>query len=176
MNSPFVPGLVAPATSLLVSRDNVPIPPQQVVRRLEQLSPRLKIEWCAGAHRPYWGLKVRWPQGDPRWERVQTGEIPAAMAFDLDQMFPSDCAGEDMAAYVESRWGDRNLRSKADAAEEADRIVNDAIKRRSDFMDSATHRVAVQSDERFARETKHDREVRAGVEKAHPMVRGGLAE
>lgn len=159
---------------VLVSTRGVPLPPQAVVDRLRQLSHRLSVRWVAGAWSPYWGLFEAWGPEDPRWDRVRVGELDPARAEDLVQMFPRDCAASDMAAFVESRWGDRNRLTAGQAASEAERIATRSLARQDAVLDAAVARVHQQGVEQFERETPHDRRVRAGVEDAHPMVPGGL--
>lgn len=153
----------------LVTAAGEPIPPQSVVQRLKERCPRLSIHWVGGQVRS-WALKQRWAQGDPRWEMVQTGRIRKEDALDFLQLFPADCQGEDMAAFAEKYYGERNMLSKADAAKEAGRIVDSQIAADRSVMESNVGKVHEQSIERFERESRHDLRVRAGAEKAHPMI------
>lgn len=146
-----------------------------MVVRLAAISPRLKIEWITGALRPYWGLKVRWADGDPRWEHVRAGRMAEAQAFDLEQMFPPDCSALDMAAYVEQRWGEQHRTTGAEAAREAERIASDTARAQQAQKADNIDRVVESSTERSARESSHAKRVRAGAESAHPMVPGGLS-
>ncbi len=161
-----------PLPGVLVTPGGVPIPPPSVVRRLAEISPRLSVEWIAGAWKPYWGLKIRWAQGDPRWEWVQTKRIPESAAFDLEQMFPDDCTTEDMVAYVEQRWGDRAHSSNASA--EAESAVIASHLQTTAAREEQIQATVTKGQERYLSESDHARRVRAGVESAHPMVPGGL--
>lgn len=153
----------------LVTAAGDPIPPQSVVQRLKERCPRLSIHWVGGQVKS-WALKQRWAQGDPRWEHVQTGRIRREDALDFLQLFPADCSGEDMAAFAERYYGERNMLSKADAAKEASRIVDDQIARDQRQMEANVAQAHERSMERHERESGHDLRVRAGVEKAHPMI------
>lgn len=150
--------------------------PQYLKERMAQLSDRISIEWIAGAHKPYFGLKVRWRNGDPRWEQVRNGSFPARQAFDLEKMFPSDCSMQEMAAYVEAHWGDRNAITGADAAKEAERIVTESMVRQQQAQAAQVDQTVERGQRQFFDDTDHQRRVRAGAETAHPMVSGGLTK
>jgi hypothetical protein len=164
--------ILSGARPALVTAAGEPIPPQSVIRRLQEISPRLSLVWVGGGHVRYWGLRERWRNGDPRWEHVQTGKIPFEKAYDVVMTFPPDCQGDDMAAFVEQHYGERNMLSKADASKEADRIVNAQIAADAKVREGHIERAHTESVERFERETRHALRVRAGAEKAHPMVPG----
>lgn len=161
-----------PSSGVLVTPGGVPIAPASVTRRLAAISPRLSIAWMTGAHRPYWALFARWPDGDPRWEQVRQGQYPAALARDIEQMFPEDCGTEDMVAYVEQRWGDRARASNASS--DADRIVTDSLVAQAAVREGLIEETLDRAAQHFADESEHLRNVRAGAESAHPMVSGGL--
>lgn len=163
-----------PAPGVLVTPGGVPIVPDYLKQRMAALSDRISIEWIAGVHKPYFGLKVRWRNGDPRWEHVREGRMPASAAFDLEKMFPSDCPMSDIAAYVEAHWGDRNAMTAADAAKEADRIVTEAVVRQQQAKNAQVDTLVERGTQQHLSESDHLRRVRAGAESAHPMVSGGL--
>ena len=126
----------------------------------------------AGAHRPYWALFARWPDGDPRWEQVRTGLYPAHLARDIEQMFPENCGTEEMAAYVEQRWGDRARSENASA--DAERIVRETVAAQDGVRDGLIRQTVDNATQHHEDESEHLRNVRAGAESAHPMVSGGL--
>ncbi len=141
-----------------------------VVDRLRQLDERLSIEWVEGAWgSSYFGLFERWRQGDPRWERVQNGEIPEKKARDLIQMFPRHCPAPEMAAFVEQRWGARAI---GNPVEEAERVVASAQRRLAEAKEAAIDKAVDTSMNRFNSETAHDRRLRGGNDSANPMVSG----
>lgn len=163
----LIPGI---SPRLVDGLRGTPIPPQSVVRRLQEISPRLSLVWVGGGHVQYWGLRETWRQGDPRWEQVQTGKIAPDLAYDVAQVFPPECSGEDMAAFVERYYGERNMLPRAEAAKEAERIATKQMQSDASVREGHIQRVHEESLERHARESKHNLRVRAGVEKAHPMV------
>lgn len=135
---------------------------------------RGRVEWIAGVHQPYFGLKVRWRAGDPRWQQVNEGRTPASAASDLEKMFPRDCAMSDIAAYVRAQWGDRNAMTRADAAKAADAIVDASVAAQMHARESQVDALVERGTQQHLDESSHLRRVRAGAESAHPMVSGGL--
>lgn len=176
--SHFVPSLTPPPQMLgggasLITAQGHPIPPQEVVQRLKQLSDRLSIEWVDGAWgAAYFGLFQRWGPEDPRWAQVQSGQVPEHQARDLVQMFPRECSAHDMAAYVENRWGDRNRAN--DPVKAAEYAVEQAQRRLDAAKALLVDKVVNKSVTESLKTDSHDRLVRAGAERAHPMVAGGL--
>lgn len=159
-------------SGVLVTSEGTPIVPDWLQRDVyAATSGRGKVEWIGGAFMAYYGLKVRWRGDDPRRERVRTGEVPEAAAFDLDQVFPRDCSLEDIASYVRNNWGDRAAMSASDAAQYAE----SAVKRQQATQSAHIDRFTEDSTERSNHESLHAKRVRAGAESAHPMVSGGLS-
>lgn len=155
--------------SMLVTPLGHPVPPQNVVERLRQISSRYSIEWLPGA----WGtacfaLFEKWAERDERWEQVQRGAVDPARARDIMCTFPPDCGANDMAAWVESKFGKR----VADPYAEADRMIAEALKMRQAADAAAVDKVVETGTDRFLGESDHLRAVNAGVERAHPMVAG----
>lgn len=148
-----------------------PIPPSDVVKALAAISPRLKIEWVGGAYGAcYFALKERWKEGDVRWARVQSGELPEANAFDVLTMFPREVRTGDMIAWISSKWGDRAFAK--DPRAEAERLIEQAKKLMAEADASHVDAAVETGTRRILDENDHLRLVRAGVERAHPMVHG----
>lgn len=167
----FVPSAVYGGGARLVNERGEPVPPQDVVDRLKKVSPRLGLRWVPGSafgSSPYFGLTERWKDGDPRWERVRTGELAEARAYDLIQMFPLDCSVPEMAAYIEHRWGERNRSSNP--SQDAERIVDEEAHKQGRAMEDTIGAFADESLERSARTSLREKRVRAGAEAAAPMV------
>lgn len=159
---------------VLVTSDGDPVPPQSVVTRLARdYGDALRIEWVRG-WKPYFGLKKQWSSEDPRWQRVNTGELSPESAFDLEAMFPVDRTGEQMNAYLDNHYGERNRLSEADAAKEAERMAVASVEGQRKQLDANVTKTAHESNERSVRESPHEKRVRAGAEEAHPIVPGGL--
>lgn len=161
--------LVASARTELLDERGHPVPPQEVVKRLP---PGASIKWIPAAGfygTAYFALLKDWEPNDPRWRRVQSGEYPREDARDIVQMFPRECSVSDMAAYVEQRWGYRN-NSPADAAAAAEKYISEAAAIAHTTEQANIDRVVEQSNERSARESRHDLRVRAGADTPTPMV------
>ena len=166
-----------PRASVFVRPGGEIIPPDHVVRRLKAVSPRLDLRWMTGAHIPYWAVTEEWPQGDPRWAKVQSGEVPRHMAFGIAHIFQLDVSTEDMGAYIEQRWSETAHRKEGgEAAKEAIQTVMDAQKSTHATKEKNVARAAQNSLERHERESRHNLRVRAGAEEAHPMIPGGLTK
>lgn len=155
----------------LITPRGDPLPPSDVVRRLAAVSDRLAIRWVASPAYSYFGIFERWRPEDPRWESVRRGEFREHQAYDLLANFPRDVAPDEMAAWVEQRWG---ARAYGDPAKEAARMVAAHRKAKADADATQSDRAADIAIDQSKEMTPHLRRVSAGVETAHPMVRGGL--
>ena len=85
---------------MLITPRGEPIPPQEAVRRLRDIDERLSVKWVPSAAGAYWAIIETWMHGDPRWERVATGEITRDQAFDLRAMLPPDCSAEESVGEI----------------------------------------------------------------------------
>lgn len=157
-------------SGMLVTPGLTPVVPGWLQAEVtEATNGRGRIEWIGGAHIAYFGLKVRWRGEDPRRERVRSGEIPEAAAFDLDQVFPKDYSAADIASYVREHWGDRAALSPRDAEQIAEAAVQRQQATQAQHIDRFTEASVAASK----RESLYAKRVRAGAESAHPMVSGG---
>lgn len=155
----------------LISPRGDPVPPPSVIDRLREISRRLSIEWVKSAWTPpYFALFERWREGDPRWAYVQNGTVKESQARDMLMMFPPTCSADELAAYVEHRWGERGI--VADAAKEAERIARDASRRFAEHTEAGIEQAVETGTQRILDESDHTRLVRGGFERAHPMVPG----
>lgn len=167
----IAPDFVPRAAAIHSAHRGDVIPPPSVVRRLQEKSPRLGLRWMTGAHLPYWAVTQRWAGDDPRWARVQSGEVPEASAFDIAHIFTLDVTTEDMAAYIEQRWSETaHRKTGGEAVKLADQTVTAQHQRDVATQNAHIARVTQESWERHERESRHDLRVRAGVEQAHPLI------
>lgn len=151
----------------LVDPRGHPVPPAEVVKRLP---PGASIKWIpAGGFygTQYFALFTAWEPNDPRWQHVQSGAYPREDARDMVQMFPPECSPQEMAAYVEARWGRRHT---ADPGADADRIVTEMAVQQEKAQADAVEGALRRADEHSVRESRHDLRVRAGVDTPTPMV------
>lgn len=159
--------VIASAGVDLVTPLGDPVVPQDILRRVKNISPRYDIRWVNGAWgMSYFGLFEEWSERDKRWEWVQRGAHDRNKAFDLVYMFPVGCTPHEMAAYVDQRFGRRGLDPKA----EADRMVAEAAKLYQQAQDEAVDKTVDASMERHVRESKHDLAVRSGNASPTPMA------
>lgn len=128
----------------------------------------LTVEWLNGA----WGtsafvIKQRWPQGDPKWQRVQCGELNESMAFDVIARFPREMRTGDMVGWIRDKFG-----FVRDPKAEADRLMAEAQKLYAEATETQLNHAVDQGTQRILDESDHLRLVRAGAERPHPMVPG----
>lgn len=174
-NSPAQQVFAGPAgdtRATFITPHGDPIPPSELVRVVEEAGAKsgltLTVEWLNGA----WGtssfvVKQRWPQGDPKWQRVQCGECAEANAFDVIFRFPAEMRTGDMVGMVRDKFG-----YVRDPRAEAERLMAEAQRLYAQAEASAVDRAVEQGTQRILDESDHARLVRAGAERAHPMVHG----
>lgn len=104
---------------MILSADATPIPPSGVVERLQEIDSNLGLKYVNGVLGESWALTWRWPMGDKRWQRVQTGEIKPENACDVYAYLPIECSPSEAAG-----WAERNLRRFAGTSHEIDRMLD----------------------------------------------------
>lgn len=152
---------------MLITPRGEPVPPQDAVRRLKAIDERLDLRWVPSAAGPYWGIIEHYKQGDERWERVRSGELPERDAYDLRAMLPPDCSAEEAVGFVE-----RYFAPVKDAAKEAAEKVEKVVRANRAVKDAHVEKFMVEQEEKQMRTTKHELEVQLGLATAHPMVSG----
>ncbi len=78
----------------------VPIPPPEIVRRLQQVNPRLGLTWSEGWGGRTWALTMAWAENDPRRARIQAGTLSPDEAYDLLAFLPADCNVDQAYGYL----------------------------------------------------------------------------
>lgn len=159
---------VSDTSGVLVSPRGDPQPPREVVDALKARHPRYKIEWVKGA----WGmsgfyLKEEWRLDDPRRDEIRRGQRDPESAFDVVTKFPDGCPPSSMVAWIEN-----NLGFVVDPVKAAAERVERAMKELQAAQEANQVSVLETGIDRLTREDNHDREVRAGLATAHPMVPG----
>lgn len=152
---------------MLITPRGEPVPPQEAVRRLREIDERLTVRWVPSAVGAYWAIVETWPRGDARWERVQTGEITEAQAFDLRAMLPPDCSAEEAVGFVE-----RFFRPVGNAAEDAAKHIQQVAKHNANVKAQHLESFIEEQEFKTARTSKHEHEVNLGVVAAHPISHG----
>jgi hypothetical protein len=69
-----------------------------------------------------WAVTYRWPQSDPRWARVQSGDCSPESAFDILTYLPFDCSPEEAGSYVEKTCSEWARLGRIDVARVLDRV------------------------------------------------------
>jgi hypothetical protein len=153
---------------LLVSPRGEPVPPSSVLKRLAAVDERLSLRWMPSPLTgPYWALVERWRRGDPRWERVQSGELTEDHAVDMVAMLPPDCSVHDVEGWMLRKFG-RVIDPEKEAAQQIERLQQANEKRKVTIREQ----FLVDQEEKHRRQTKHELEVSVGAATAHPMVSG----
>lgn len=137
------------------------------MRRLRDIDERLSVKWVPSAAGAYWAIIETWKQGDPRWERVATGEIGREQAFDLRAMLPPDCSAEESVGFVE-----RYFRPVGNAAEDAAKHIEKVVKHNRATKEKHIEHFMIEQEFKTARTSKHEYEVDLGVATAHPISSG----
>lgn len=90
------------AQDLLRGADGRPRPQPELLARLQKYDERVGLFYTNAA----WAIIETWRPEDPRRARVQRGEMPEDMAFDICGYLPVTCSVDEAPAYIE-----RELRS-----------------------------------------------------------------
>lgn len=152
---------------MLITPYGEPVPPQEAVQKLKQIDPRLSLKWVPSAAGAYWGIIETYGEHDPRWSRVNSGELPRELAFDLRAMLPPDCSAEEAVGFVE-----RYFRPVGDARKEAAAKVEKIVRTNAEVKEKHIEKFIEEQEHKTARTTKHEYEVQLGLATAHPMVAG----
>lgn len=74
-----------------------PQPPSDLLAKLKQYDDRIGLLYTNCS----WAITERWRDTDPRWERVQQGEMQAEFAFDICGSLPITCSLDEALPYIE---------------------------------------------------------------------------
>lgn len=83
-----------------------PEPPVDIVRRLQQIDPRLGLAWSETLDpktdklRDCWMFTMAWLPTDKRHRMVQEGQLPLDTCYDCLAFLPFDCSVEQAYGYV----------------------------------------------------------------------------
>lgn len=88
---------IDPRKLLLDSQGHPQPSPELVARIRERCRLPLTLRYRSGA----WGVDRFWAEDDPRWERVQNGEMSAEMAFDNIGELPIYVSVDEAPAFLE---------------------------------------------------------------------------
>ena len=75
-----------------------PQPPTELIQRIRE---RCRLPLTLRYRSAAWGVDREWDEHDPRWERVQTGEMPRSMAFDNIGELPIYVGLDEAPAFLE---------------------------------------------------------------------------
>lgn len=98
---------------MIVNLRGEPEAPSDVVRRLRAIDSRLGLVFIAGDPGSYpdqWAITDAWGPNDPRWGKVQKGQLAGERAYDIIGFLPQDCSPAEAHSYVMrafKRWSGR---------------------------------------------------------------------
>lgn len=95
------PLVAVPSPNLVTNLNGAPEAPRDILDRLRRVDPALSMRWMPDLDRSSWALTWEWPLSDPRWSRVQSGDISRESAYDILGYLPVDCPAEQAGGYVE---------------------------------------------------------------------------
>jgi hypothetical protein len=88
---------------ILFGADGAPQPPQDILRRLRAVDPRLGMKYTKHVPETPWSVTLSWDENDPRRESVRNQTIAEANAVDIVARLPMDCGLHEAAAYITRR-------------------------------------------------------------------------
>jgi len=91
------------STVVLFGADGAPQPPQDILRRLRAVDPRMGIRYTKHVPNAPWSITLSWHENDPRREAVRTQRVSEEDAVDIIARLPMDCNVNDAAAYIARR-------------------------------------------------------------------------
>lgn len=113
---------------MILGANHRPLPPSEIVTRLQQVDPRLGLRWAEGCFwsekqqrmMDSWAITERWPLDDRRHRMVQDGLLPADECADVICYLPADCGVDEAFGYF-ARTCQRN-RGKESVQKMLDRV------------------------------------------------------
>jgi hypothetical protein len=163
------------AAAVVLGPRGLPEPPTDIVRRLQQIHPRLSLiyqeQYSGGYH---WAVILGWPEGDERYKYIQSGELPPGSDYDILCWLPADCSVDEAYGYVVRSF-------RAGSREEARQLVdrahkwNEDVKERAwqEVLDEPLNRAEVRAGKMFA-ETRG--EIPTSAPSVTPAKRGKTAK
>lgn len=156
---------------MLFQSDMAVAAPAAAVAALHAKSSRLGLKLIPSMTGAYWGVLEQWRFDDPRYERIQRGEIPAGSDMDLIQTFSADMRAEDVVSWVATHYGDRVLDTR-DAEIEALRRSIEIDRANTAKKEARLNAFLADSEQKVKDDTPHQRRLAVGADTVHPMVSG----
>ena len=127
---------------VLFGADGTPQPPQDILRRLRAVDPRLGMKYTKHVPDTPWSITLSWHENDPRREAVRTQQMSEENAMDVIARLPMDCSVNDAAAFITRRmamWPREDVNalvSKMDSFTQAAEVGEAAV---ADVMEDMTN-------------------------------------
>lgn len=150
MTTPATTPLVKPVAALggsgvVVNRaDGRPLPPSDVVRKLEAYDPELSVRFVNGVRG--WAVCRRWKDDDPRRLLIQKGEINPESDYTILTFLPHDCSVAEAFNYIAAQarhqahdkeyWANLVLAMLAENEKHSDDLAAKATEELDDYIDA----------------------------------------
>lgn len=92
------------APVLVRDAGGVPLPPTEIVERLQRIHPSLGLKFSSGLAGRGWAVIWHWPEHDRRRAWVQDGRTDPDMAHDIIGYLPFGCPVQEAPAYIENSF------------------------------------------------------------------------
>jgi len=89
---------------ILLGADGSPQPPQDILRRLQAIDPKLGMKFVDVPGKP-WAITLGWGENDRRMGEVRAGKANPADAYDVLGYLPADCSLSEAPAYIGRFFG-----------------------------------------------------------------------
>lgn len=142
--------LITPVAALggsgvVVNRtDGRPLPPSDVVRKLEAFDPDLSVRFVNGVRG--WAVCRRWKDDDPRRLLIQQGDIDPASDYAILTFLPHDCSVAEAFTYIVAQarheahdkeyWAKLVLAMIAENEKQSDDLAAKATAELDDYIDA----------------------------------------
>lgn len=149
---------------MLVTAIGDPVAPPLAQAALQAVDPRFFLKWVKGVMQ-YWAICERWRDNDPRWERIQAGELSPENAWDVIGYLPLGCSAEEVEGYVL-----REFTRVTDPKKQAEAMVDAIEKENNANKAKIIEAFTDEQGEKAIRTTKHDLMVQQGYETANAQI------
>jgi hypothetical protein len=83
--------------TLMRDKDGRPLPPADLIARIKRFDSRIDLRY----NKVSWDIIQYWGPDDPRRARIQSGDTPEHMAYDIAGHLPITCGLDEAPAYIE---------------------------------------------------------------------------
>lgn len=88
-----------PTPVILLGLDGRPKPPEEIVRRLRAIDPRMGLKFVPGVLMN-WAVTMEFGPDDRRRKDIQSGKVNPEDAYDIIGWLPAECSLDEAPAYI----------------------------------------------------------------------------